>query len=38
MGEPIIYDHEGREAASAVRAVPQFEKDPAKYLLKIERR
>src|SRR5690606_7577873 len=37
MGEPIIYDHEGREVRfCCAGCTPQCEEDPAEYLLKID--
>lgn len=37
MGDPFIYVHEGREIKMCCEhCVPKFEKDPAKYLSKLE--
>ena len=37
MGDPFVYVHEGREIKFCCeQCVPKFEKDPAKYLSKLD--
>ncbi|MES2438447.1 MAG: hypothetical protein V4584_05255 [Verrucomicrobiota bacterium] len=37
MGKPVVIEHEGREIRFCCKAcVPDFQKDPAKYLAKLK--